>query len=103
MPFFFEGMPHSTEQPEGAAPSPTYVSDFLATSDGLALIKAFMRSRTPSFGVASSSLSNRLQAMTSAEWNGCRSLDGHRGTATAKVGSPSDLTQCRARVSLKRR
>ena len=36
-------MPHSTEQPEGAAPSPTYVSDFLATSDGLALIKAFMR------------------------------------------------------------
>jgi len=25
------------------APSPTYVSDFLATSDGLALTKAFMR------------------------------------------------------------
>jgi hypothetical protein len=27
------------------APSPTYVSDFLATSDGLALTKAFMRIR----------------------------------------------------------
>jgi hypothetical protein len=25
------------------APSPAYVSDFLATSDGLALTKAFMR------------------------------------------------------------
>jgi transcriptional regulator with XRE-family HTH domain len=47
--FFFEGAPDvpplggipssGTEQ----APSPTYVSDFLATSDGLALTKAFMR------------------------------------------------------------
>jgi hypothetical protein len=27
----------------GAAPSPAYVSDFLATPDGLALTKAFMR------------------------------------------------------------
>ena len=27
----------------GEAPSPAYVSDFLATSDGLSLIKAFMR------------------------------------------------------------
>ena len=27
----------------GEAPSPAYVSDFLATSDGLALTKAFMR------------------------------------------------------------
>jgi transcriptional regulator with XRE-family HTH domain len=29
----------------GEAPSPAYVSDFLATSDGLALTKAFMRIR----------------------------------------------------------
>jgi hypothetical protein len=29
------------------APSPAYVSDFLATSDGLALIKAFMRIKDP--------------------------------------------------------
>jgi transcriptional regulator with XRE-family HTH domain len=44
--FFFEGAPTLQAQPDGpamAAPSPTYVSDFLATSDGLALTKAFMR------------------------------------------------------------
>ena len=43
--FFFEGAPTSYQQPEGTtvAPSPTYVSEFLATSDGLALTKAFMR------------------------------------------------------------
>ena len=49
--FFFEGAPHLTEgaMPEGgeAAPSPTYVSDFLATSDGLSLTKAFMRIPDP--------------------------------------------------------
>ena len=44
--FFFEGAPHppgghSTGMSE--APSPAYVSDFLATSDGLSLTKAFMR------------------------------------------------------------
>lgn len=44
--FFFEGAPHS---PGGhatgmsEAPSPAYVSDFLATSDGLSLTKSFMR------------------------------------------------------------
>jgi hypothetical protein len=27
----------------GEAPSPAYVTDFLATNDGLALVKAFMR------------------------------------------------------------
>jgi transcriptional regulator with XRE-family HTH domain len=45
--FFFEGAPNVplANQPEGLAeaPSPAYVSDFLATSDGLALTKAFMR------------------------------------------------------------
>ena len=45
--FFFEGAPAVTMGPrsEGMseAPSPAYVSDFLATSDGLALTKAFMR------------------------------------------------------------
>ena len=43
--FFFEGAP-SLGEPTGGmseAPSPAYVSDFLATSDGLALTKAFMR------------------------------------------------------------
>ncbi len=44
--FFFEGAPNGQAETEGGmaeAPSPSYVSDFLATSDGLALTKAFMR------------------------------------------------------------
>ena len=43
--FFFEGAPHQPGQPKalGETPSPAYVFDFLATSDGLALTKAFMR------------------------------------------------------------
>jgi len=45
--FFFEGAPTvgPAARAEGfsEAPSPAYVSDFLATSDGLALTKAFMR------------------------------------------------------------
>jgi transcriptional regulator with XRE-family HTH domain len=49
--FFFEGAPTAPGQ-SGAgglseAPSPAYVSDFLATSDGLALTKAFMRIKNP--------------------------------------------------------
>ena len=47
VPFFFEGAPHlpSQAQEMGEAPSPAYVFDFLATTDGLALTKAFMRIR----------------------------------------------------------
>jgi transcriptional regulator with XRE-family HTH domain len=49
--FFFEGAPHvpGTGRLEGMgeAPSPAYVSDFLATSDGLALTKAFTRIHDP--------------------------------------------------------
>jgi transcriptional regulator with XRE-family HTH domain len=45
--FFFEGAPAAQtigrHEGMGVAPSPAYVSDFLATSDGLALTKAFMR------------------------------------------------------------
>ena len=44
--FFFEGSPPASgdgEQNLDGAPSPAYVSDFLATSDGLALTKSFMR------------------------------------------------------------
>jgi len=43
--FFFEGAPHlgGAARVDGDAPSPAYVSDFLASSDGLALTKAFMR------------------------------------------------------------
>jgi transcriptional regulator with XRE-family HTH domain len=45
VPFFFEGAPHLPGQSNGngAAPSPAYVTDFLASSDGLTLTKAFMR------------------------------------------------------------
>ncbi len=48
--FFFEGAPDlAGARPPGSkdAPSPTYVADFLATSDGLALTKAFMRIGDP--------------------------------------------------------
>jgi transcriptional regulator with XRE-family HTH domain len=46
--FFFEGAPNvqlagARHDHVGEAPSPAYVSDFLATSDGLALTKAFTR------------------------------------------------------------
>jgi transcriptional regulator with XRE-family HTH domain len=45
--FFFEGAPSvpgaGRHDGMAEAPSPAYVSDFLATSDGLALTKAFTR------------------------------------------------------------
>ena len=43
--FFFEGAPPPPGKETGFedAPSPAYVTDFLATSDGLTLVKAFMR------------------------------------------------------------
>ena len=43
--FFFEGAPVLDDSAKGfsEAASPAYVSDFLATSDGLALTKAFMK------------------------------------------------------------
>jgi transcriptional regulator with XRE-family HTH domain len=45
--FFFDGAPavpgHHAPPGMSEAPSPAYVSDFLATSDGLSLTKAFMR------------------------------------------------------------
>ena len=47
VPFFFENGPAGSGIPQAAtgtadAPSPAYVTDFLATSDGLSLVKAFM-------------------------------------------------------------
>ncbi|TAK46664.1 MAG: XRE family transcriptional regulator [Xanthobacteraceae bacterium] len=41
--FMFEGIPSSNAQGLTEAPSPGYVSDFLATSEGLALTRAFTR------------------------------------------------------------
>ena len=45
VPFFFEGAPRLLGETDGfgEAPSPLYVSEFLATSDGLKLTKAFMQ------------------------------------------------------------
>ncbi len=42
--FFFEGGPAANGKPtdQQSAPSPAYVSAFLATADGLALVKVFM-------------------------------------------------------------
>jgi transcriptional regulator with XRE-family HTH domain len=49
--FFFEGAPNlhgSTDRmKEAPSPSPSYVSEFLATPEGLALTKAFMRITEP--------------------------------------------------------
>jgi transcriptional regulator with XRE-family HTH domain len=47
--FFFEGAPNqdSSGGGFGEAVSPAYVSDFLATADGLALTKAFMKVKDP--------------------------------------------------------
>ena len=45
--FFFEGAPGGSAPPNGDAPSPSFVSDFLASADGLALTRAFMRLTNP--------------------------------------------------------
>ena len=47
--FFFEGVPQARGQHDGPtdAPSSQYVSDYLATSDGLQLTKAFMQIKSP--------------------------------------------------------
>src|ERR1700682_2819387 len=48
--FFFDGAPHAPGQHKGngaAAPSPPHVTDFLASSDRLALIKALTRIKGP--------------------------------------------------------
>jgi transcriptional regulator with XRE-family HTH domain len=48
IPFFFEGLPQVSESSdEGAAPSPAYVDDFLASSEGLSLTRSFMAIDNP--------------------------------------------------------
>jgi transcriptional regulator with XRE-family HTH domain len=42
VPFFFEGAPGQQAE-DGAAPSPSYISEFVSSEDGLRLIKAFTR------------------------------------------------------------
>jgi transcriptional regulator with XRE-family HTH domain len=43
VPFFFEGATGGTYKPDGSAPSPAYVNEFVSSEDGLRLIKAFAR------------------------------------------------------------
>lgn len=43
VPFFFEGAGGGLYQPDGSAPSPAYIDDFVASEEGLRLAKAFMR------------------------------------------------------------
>jgi transcriptional regulator with XRE-family HTH domain len=47
VPFFFEGATGGTYKPDGSAPSPAYVSEFVSSEDGLRLIKAFARLPRP--------------------------------------------------------
>jgi transcriptional regulator with XRE-family HTH domain len=44
--FFFDGSP-GQQKIDGSAPSPGYVAEFLSTSDGLALVKAFTQLPDP--------------------------------------------------------
>src|SRR6266446_7508789 len=46
VPFFFEGVPEPAKS-VGDAPSPAYVSAFVSSTDGVALIKAFTRIKEP--------------------------------------------------------
>jgi transcriptional regulator with XRE-family HTH domain len=44
VPFFFEDVPKAPGQAGSlAAPSPSYISEFVASKDGLALVAAFVR------------------------------------------------------------
>jgi transcriptional regulator with XRE-family HTH domain len=45
VPFFFESAVGGTFTPDRNTPSPAYIDDFVTTSDGLRLAKAFMRVR----------------------------------------------------------
>ena len=47
VPFFFEGAPGGPHKLDKNAPSPAYVNEFTSSSDGLRLIKAFMRIARP--------------------------------------------------------
>src|SRR5580658_1222106 len=47
VPFFFDRAPGQSGATVEIADSDSYANDFLATSDGLALVKAFMRIQDP--------------------------------------------------------
>ena len=71
--FFFDGAPNASGQTHDGfseAPSPAYVSDFLATSDGLALTKAFMGIKDAKLSAGSSIWSSKSPAPTRPERGG---------------------------------
>src|SRR3954454_4273834 len=47
VPFFFEGAVGGTYKPAGGRPSQTYIDNFVPSSDGLRLMKAYMRIPKP--------------------------------------------------------
>jgi transcriptional regulator with XRE-family HTH domain len=47
VPFFFDGAPGRPKEDGHIAESHSYVDEFVSTSDGLALVKAFMHIREP--------------------------------------------------------
>ncbi len=47
VPFFFEGASGGTFTPDRNTLSPAYIDDFVTSSDGLRLVKAFMRITRP--------------------------------------------------------
>jgi transcriptional regulator with XRE-family HTH domain len=55
VPFFFEGHGGSFK-PDGSAPSPAYINDFVASEDGLRLMRAFM-------GIARPAVRHRIVAL----------------------------------------
>ena len=67
--FMFDGGPggQPTAPGLGEAASPAYVSDFLATSDGLSLTKAFMRIHDPKLRRSIVDLVERIAAQPLAE------------------------------------
>ena len=43
LPSFFEGAMGESFKPDGSAPSPAYINEFVSSEDGLRLAKAFMQ------------------------------------------------------------
>ena len=58
VPFLFEGAPGGHKLGEGA-PSTAYVDEFVSSSEGLRLIKAFMRIAPPGCAIGSLTLCRR--------------------------------------------
>ena len=72
--YFFEGAPDQSKKGGKTSP-PDYVSEFLATADGLALAKAFSRLKNAKLGEAS--------------------LDSWRGLQTANEPGREEVRPCR--------